>query len=445
MPEHCLQYINASNSVKIFLSIPSISADLDYLKDIKDASQFLIQSMNAIGMDSKVLSAGGNPIVYGHMHISNELPTILIYGHYDVQPPDPIALWNTPPFEPTIIDGKMYARGACDDKAQVYLVLKALELMVKNNQLQCNIKLLFEGEEEIGSKTLETFIENNKPLLKSDAFLVCDTAMESNDQPTLINSLRGICYCEILIEGAPIDLHSGMYGGVVINPLTVLCSIISKLKDDDHNILIPGFYDNITDSQNKVNIETNEDSNQESFYAGEIGYHNFERMTSRPTLDVHGISGGYIGEGPKTVIPSKASAKISMRLVIGQDEEIIFSLLEKYLKSITPKEVSLQLIKLTGSNAIETKTDSIACMAADFALTTVFGQKPTYLKIGGTIPVVSMVKKHLNLDPILMGFGLDSDNIHGPNEHFHIANFFKGIEAVSTFITCYGEQVRLLN
>ncbi|PCJ01362.1 MAG: peptidase dimerization domain protein [Flavobacteriales bacterium] len=425
--------------LKDFLRIPSVSANPAYSDDIYKASKFLISAMEEMGIQAEEFSAGGHPIVYGNIHVNDELPTVLIYGHYDVQPADPIELWDTPPFEPTIRDGKIYARGACDDKAQVYLVLKALETMLADNSLECNIKLMFEGEEEVGSCTLESFICSHKSMLSADAFLICDTFMESENQPAMINSLRGICYAEITVSGAPEDLHSGMLGGVIINPLTVLCSMLGKLKSEDHQILIPGFYDGISNVEDD-DLDFVVDADLASFQAGESGFSAYKRMTIRPTLDVHGVSGGYSGEGPKTVIPSKVSAKVSMRLVEGQDEKIVFSQLENYINLLAPKEVAVQLKKMAGSNAVQTKIDSIACQSADYALETVFGNKPVYQKIGGTIPVVSMVKQHLNLDPILMGFGLDSDNIHGPNEHFHISNFFRGIETVSLFIKTYGQN-----
>ncbi|MCH2225289.1 MAG: dipeptidase [Crocinitomicaceae bacterium] len=425
--------------LKAFLRIPSISADPKYIADIKKASEFLVSAMDEIGINTTTFLSVGHPIVYGTKHIDDSYPTVLIYGHYDVQPADPIDLWDTPPFEPAIRDGKIYARGACDDKAQVYLILKALEAMINQGALHCNVKLIFEGEEEIGSRTLEQFICNNKSLLAADAFLVCDTSMPGINQPALINSLRGICYCEITINGAPEDLHSGMLGGAIINPLTVLCSIIGKLKNDDHRILIPGFYDGI--QENKLNdFNLNPNPKLAPYQTGEVGYTPLEQMTIRPTLDIHGVTGGYSADGPKTVIPSQASAKFSMRLVEGQDEAKIFSLLENYIKTLAPKETSFQLNKLAGSNAVQTDTNSKACKSAELALKSVFNTQPTSMKIGGTIPVVSMIKEHLNLNPILMGFGLETDNIHGPNEHFHLNNFFKGIEAVSLFLNTYGEK-----
>lgn len=425
--------------LKDFLRIPSISADPAYAGEIKKASNFLVSAMKDLNIDTTEYISEGHPIVYGSKHMNDAYPTVLIYGHYDVQPADPIDLWDTPPFDPTVRDGKIYARGACDDKAQVYLILKALESLIAQDALHCNVKLLFEGEEEIGSRTLEEFIACNKSLLSSDAFLVCDTSMPGIDQPALIHSLRGICYCEVTVNGAPDDLHSGMLGGAVINPLTVLCSVLGNLKSDDHKVLIPGFYDGINENKCDVsNFSLN--PTLEPFQAGEAGYTPLEQMTIRPTLDIHGISGGYTADGPKTVIPSKATAKLSMRLVEGQDESAVFSFLEKHINKIVPKETSVNVVKLTGSNAVKTDIDSTACRAANSALETVFGTPPVYMKIGGTIPVVSMIKEHLDLNPILMGFGLDSDNIHGPNEHFHLSNFFKGIEAVTLFLDTYSNK-----
>ena len=425
--------------LKDFLRIPSISADPAYAGEIKKASNFLVNAMKDLSIDTTEYISEGHPIVYGSKHLNDAYPTVLIYGHYDVQPADPIDLWDTPPFDPTVRDGKIYARGACDDKAQVYLILKALESLIAQDALHCNVKLLFEGEEEIGSRTLEEFISSNKSLLSSDAFLVCDTSMPGINQPALIHSLRGICYCEVTVNGAPDDLHSGMLGGAVINPLTVLCSVLGNLKSDDHTILIPGFYDGIKENKSDVS-KFSLDPMLAPFQAGEAGYTPFEQMTIRPTLDIHGVSGGYTADGPKTVIPSKASAKLSMRLVEGQDESAVFSSLEKHINALAPEEVSIELVKVTGSNAVKTDIDSIACRAADSALKTVFGTPPVYMKIGGTIPVVSMIKEHLGLNPILMGFGLDSDNIHGPNEHFHLSNFFKGIEAVTLFLDTYSNK-----
>jgi acetylornithine deacetylase/succinyl-diaminopimelate desuccinylase-like protein len=437
------------NELKEFLKIPSISADSAFKNDIEKAADFLVDALTVVGLDTiSKFYEGGNPIVYAEKIVSADLPTIIIYGHYDVQPADPIELWNTPPFEPTIIDGKIFARGACDDKSQVYLIIKALECLNEQGQYPCNIKLVFEGEEEIGSVSFKQFVLKHKTLLKADTLLVCDTSMPSINKPTLICGLRGISFCEIEVTGAEKDLHSGMYGGTIVNPLFELTKVLSKLKDENEHITIPGFYDNIieTDPLVKKIIEQNT-SISDLFpteltpFLNNIKQHSIaEQMTIQPTLDINGIWGGYIGEGPKTVIPSKANAKLSMRLVAGQNHETITKKLETYLKDSIHSKVKISLTQTAGCNAVNFSPENASTKAASIALETIFGNKPLYTYIGGTIPPVAIMAAELQVTPVLMGFGLDSDNIHSPNESFLLENFFKGIETVTVFLNEYQKQ-----
>lgn len=423
--------------LKSFLSIPSISADSHYKFHVQEAAHFIEQSLSNAGMDyvSKFY-AGGNPIVYSEKKVDEDLPTVLIYGHYDVQPADPIDLWETPPFEPTIKKGKIYARGACDDKSQVFLIVKALEVINHFGDFSCNIKVIFEGEEETGSESLKYFVKKNKELLKADVLLVCDTSMPNENQPSLITSLRGVCYCEIDIIGVKNDLHSGMLGGAIINPIQVICNLISNLKDENNRIMIPGFYDHVLTPDLKEGDLDNL-AFLKDYLVGEKGYSPYQLTTIRPSLDIHGIYGGYSDEGPKTVIPSKASAKLSIRLVEGQEHEIVFNQLQQYLLSMLPKQASMRFEKITGCNAVSVNTDTEAYRAASLALKNNFGALPYGIKIGGTIPVVSLIKQELNVETLLMGFGLDDDNIHAPNESFSINNFFKGINTLIDFFSIY--------
>lgn len=434
------------NELIDFLRIPSISAAPVFKTDIEKAADFLIRALNNSGMDDVTrFYEGGNPIIYAEKIITPELPTILIYGHYDVQPPDPVELWLSPPFEPTIRDGKIYARGACDDKAQVYIVIKALETLSQLNSFPCNIKVLFEGEEETGSLSLIRFIKKNKPLLKADTLLVCDTSMPSINQPALVCGLRGISYCEVEVTGADKDLHSGMYGGTIINPLLELSKLLAMLKDDEQRITIPGFYDNVKEPNTAIKKLINESIRIEELFPPELSLHISptnthtlaEQMTICPTLDINGIWGGYTGAGPKTIIPSCASAKISMRLVPGQDHNKIAALFTSYLKAKAPRQVNVSVKPIAGCNAVYFNPNLNSSIAASRALNRVFGNKPLYLYIGGSIPAVSAIIDTLEAEPLLMGFGLESDNIHSPNESFLLDNFYKGIECVMEFLSEY--------
>ena len=420
--------------LKAFLRIQSISADKKYAGSIEKAADFLIEALESVGIKKCAkYYEGGNPIVFGERIVDLSLPTVLIYGHYDVQPADPIDLWHSDPFEPIIKDEKIYARGACDDKAQVYLIVKAIEILNSLDLSSCNIKIIFEGEEEIGSVSLERFVKNNLEMLQSDTFLVCDTAMQNENQPTLITSLRGILYAEIEVTGVPNDLHSGMLGGPFVNAIQVLCDLISKLKDQDNRILIPGFYDDITPVFDKDYYGTEIPSELKEYIIQEHEFSVKEQIAERPTLDIHGIQGGYNGEGPKTIVPSFASAKLSMRLVEGQDHNKIYTSLLSYLHAPAPAQVQIKLKKIATSNAVNLSEENTAFNNAKSALKNVFHKEAIAVKIGGTIPVVSMIKELLQIEPILMGFGLDSDNIHAPNESFSLSNFYKGIETLVLF------------
>ena len=429
--QHCLSELTE------FLSIPSVSADKNYQAYIERAADFLVDSLTTAGLHKAAKHyADGNAIVYAEKIVDEGLPTVLIYGHYDVQPADPIELWVTPPFEPTIKEGKIYARGACDDKAQVHLIIKALELLNKNAALPCNIKVMFEGEEETGSGSLMRFVSTHQELLAADVLLVCDTSMPSEDKPTLVTGLRGVAYFELEVNGAPQDLHSGMLGGAVINPLQVLCNLLSKLKNEQNQICIPGFYDGVQTNYPSFNMPEIP-QHLKAHLSGEKGYTAAELITVRPTLDINGITGGYTGDGPKTIIPAQASAKLSMRLVEGQDHEQISVSLQNFLQSQTPKQVSLTIKKLAGCNAVTTNTDMPAYQAAKHALEKNFSGEVLNTRIGGSIPVVSFIKDQLHVETVLMGFGLDNDQIHAPNESFSINNYFKGIQTLMDFFENY--------
>lgn len=406
--------------LKAFLRIPSVSARAEYHKHVLEAADFLTDQLSKAGMQRiETFLYGGNPIVYAEKMVSEEFPTVLIYGHYDVQPAEPLELWVSPPFSPEIRNGKIYARGACDDKAQVLLVIKALETMFACGTFPCNVKLIIEGEEEIGSVSLETFIIENKALLQTDSFLVCDTSMPDENHPVLITGLRGICYWELSLTVADEDVHSGMFGGIAPNAADVLCRLIGMMKDANGKVLIPGFYGDMDpiDWQNLTEEE---------------------RLTECPSLDVNGFHSGYIENGPKTVIPAKAFAKISSRLAPGQDYQHVHQCMENYLRENLPEGVCYDLQLLSGHNAVRTQTDTIDYRAAEKALENQFGTFPESKKIGGTIPVVSMMQRHLEVNPLLMGFGLENDNIHAPNERFLVANYYKGMLTLIDFFSRYG-------
>lgn len=426
-----------------WLRIPSVSADSKLKGDVRRAAEYLKEKLIAAGVDhAELFETEGHPIVFAHKIINPSLPTVVVYGHYDVQPPDPLNLWDSPPFEPVIKDGKIFARGSCDDKGQAYMHVKAFETMMKFNALPCNVKFMIEGEEEVGSSHLETFVKENKEKLKGDVILISDTALISLDHPSITAGLRGLSYCEVEVTGPNRDLHSGVYGGAVANPINVLAKMIASLHDENGLITIPGFYDKVAELSaaareaiNKApfNLENYKKEIGIGDIQGEKGFTTVERTGIRPTLDVNGIWGGYTGEGAKTVLPSKAYAKISMRLVPDQDNHEITQLFTKHFQSLAPKSVSVKVTPLHGGQPAVTPTDSAAFRAASAAFVEVFGKAPIPTRDGGSIPIVSLFKKELGLDTVLLGFGLDSDAIHSPNEHYGVKNFLLGIETIVSF------------
>ena len=431
------------------LRIPSISADSAFAGDVRKCAETVAEFLIKAGADNVVLEeTAGYPIVYGEKIIDSSLPTVLVYGHYDVQPSVPNELWHTPPFEPTIKDGKIYARGACDDKGQVFMHVKAFETMMQTQTLACNIKFMIEGEEEVGSSNLGTYCKNNKEKLKADVILISDTAILANDTPSIDVGLRGLSYVEVEVTGPNIDLHSGVYGGAVANPINVLCTMIASLHDENRHITIPGFYDDVLevsvedrDSLARIPFDLEEykkhlDIND---VLGEKGFSTIERTGIRPTLDVNGIWGGYIGEGAKTVLPSKAFAKISMRLVPNQNSDKITELFQKHFESIAPASVKVKVNPHHGGEPVLTPTDSLPFKAASLAMKDTFGVEPIATRGGGSIPIVALFEKELETKTVLMGFGLDTDAIHSPNEHYGIFNYFKGIETIPRFFHHFAE------
>ncbi|MCK0130016.1 dipeptidase [Flavobacteriaceae bacterium F08102] len=435
------------------LKIPSISADSAFSQDVFDMAEAVKKSLEDAGCSKvEICETPGYPIVYGEKIIDPSLPTILVYGHYDVQPPDPINLWNSPPFEPVIKttkihpEGAIFARGACDDKGQMYMHIKALEFMCSTNQLPCNVKFMIEGEEEIGSESLAWFVKNHQEKLANDIILISDTGMISNDQPSITTGLRGLSYVEVEVTGPNRDLHSGIYGGAVANPINVLAKMIASLHDENNHITIPGFYDKVEELSPEERAEMakapfsleqyKKDLDIDAVY-GEKGYTTNERNSIRPTLDVNGIWGGYTGEGAKTVIASKAYAKISMRLVPHQDWKEITQLFKTHFESIAPKGVKVVVTPHHGGQGYVTPIDNIGYKAASMAYAETFGKTPIPQRSGGSIPIVSLFEQELKSKTILMGFGLDSDAIHSPNEHFGIFNYLKGIATIPLFYKYY--------
>jgi acetylornithine deacetylase/succinyl-diaminopimelate desuccinylase-like protein len=425
------------------IRIPSISADSKYKNDVRKAADYIKDKMLEAGADlAKVENTAGHPIVYGEKIIDPSLPTLLIYGHYDVQPADPVELWETPPFEPTIRNGKIYARGSCDDKGQLYMHIKAFETMMNTSTLTCNVKFIIEGEEEIGSNNLELYIKENKDKLAADVVLISDTDILSNDTPSITTGLRGLSYLEVEVTGPSRDLHSGMYGGAVDNPINVLCQMVASLKDHQNRITIPGFYDNVIEftpaerakfAKAPFNLENYKKALDIGDVNGETGYSTIERVGIRPALDVNGIWGGYTGEGAKTVLPSKAHAKISMRLVPNQNSHEITRMFIDHFKSIAPKTVKVKITPHHGGEPAVTPTDSVAFKAAREAFLEGWGKNPIPTMEGGSIPIVSLFEKILGLNTILLGFGLKEDAIHSPNESYGLFNFYKGIETIILF------------
>ena len=440
------------------LKIPSISADPSYSNDVIACANLVADSLKLAGADNiEICKTPGYPIVYAEKIIDNNLPTVLVYGHYDVQPPDPIDLWDSGPFDPVIKktrvhpDGAIYARGACDDKGQFYMHVKAFELMMETNSLPCNIKFMIEGEEEVGSENLSLFVRNNKQRLKADAILISDTGIISNDTPSITTGLKGLSYLEVEVTGPNRDLHSGLYGGAVANPINILCEMIAKMKDRNNHIIIPGFYDDVIELSNEerddiarapFSLDEYKKALDLSDVHGEEGYTTMERTGIRPTLDVNGIWGGYIGEGAKTVIPSKAYAKISMRLVPNQSDKEITKLFTNYFTSIAPKSVKVKVSPHHGGEPYVSPTDTPAYTAASHAMETTYGKKPVPVRSGGSIPIVALFEKELGVKSILLGFGLDSDAIHSPNEHYGIFNYFKGIETIVYFFKKYSDLLK---
>jgi acetylornithine deacetylase/succinyl-diaminopimelate desuccinylase-like protein len=426
-----------------WLRIPSISADSRHKGDVRKAAEFLRDRFKEAGADNiEICETKGHPIVYADKIINAALPTVLVYGHYDVQPADPLNLWDSPPFEPVIKDDKIFARGACDDKGQVYMHVKAFETMMKNNLLPCNVKFMVEGEEEVGSDNLGTFVKENKSRLKADVILISDTALISLEHPSITTGLRGLSYMEVEVTGPNRDLHSGVYGGAVANPINVLCEMIASMHDKDGKVTVAGFYDKVAELSNAEREALNKAPFSLDEYKKELGideikgeknYTTLERTGVRPTLDVNGIWGGYTGEGAKTVLPSKAHAKISMRLVPNQVSAEITELFTKHFKAIAPPYVKVKVTAHHGGEPAVTSTDSRAYKAASKAFEDVFGKKPIPTRDGGSIPIVALFKRELALDTVLMGFGLDTDAIHSPNEHYGVKNFMVGIETIVAF------------
>ncbi|RFP66088.1 dipeptidase [Hymenobacter lapidiphilus] len=435
-----------------WLRIPSVSADPKFHGDVLKAADYLKARFEEVGLDNvELCPTAGNPIVYGEKMVDASLPTVLVYGHYDVQPADPYELWDSPPFEPVIKDEKIYARGACDDKGQVYMHVKALEVMKQAGDFPCNIKIMIEGEEEVGSNNLGIFVRANKEKLKADVILVSDTGMLANDEPSIEVGLRGLSYHEVEVTGPNRDLHSGLYGGAVANPINVLCKMIASLHDENNHITIPEFYNNVTELSAEEREELNRVPHSDDEFKksiglpdvyGEKGYTTVERVGIRPTLDVNGIWGGYTGEGAKTVIASKAYAKISMRLVPNQTSDEITALFQKHFASIAPSGVTVKVKPHHGGEPVVTPTDSVAYKAAADAMETTFGKRPIPTRGGGSIPIVAMFKTELGLDTVLLGFGLDSDAIHSPNEHYGVFNFMKGIETIPHFYHNYAAAMK---
>jgi acetylornithine deacetylase/succinyl-diaminopimelate desuccinylase-like protein len=431
------------------LRVPSVSANSQHQEDTLRAAEVVKESLLAAGAEkAEVCPTPGYPIVYAEKMIDPQLPTVLVYGHYDVQPPEPLELWDSKPFEPVIRktdrhpQGAIFARGACDDKGQMFMHVKALELMTQTDTLPCNVKFMIEGEEEVGSAHLGWFVERNRDKLKNDVILISDTGMLDNDVPSITTGLRGLSYVEVKVSSPNRDLHSGLYGGGVANPNNVLAQMIAKLTDENNHITIPGFYDDVDELNEEeraalakapFSLERYKKALDLKNVQGEAGYSTPERTSIRPSLDVNGIWGGYTGEGAKTVIPAYAQAKISMRLVPNQDPDKITELFKKHFESLAPDSVSVTVTPHHGGEPYVSPIDSDGYRAASRAMEDTFGKKPVPVRSGGSIPIVALFERELGSKSILMGFGLDSDAIHSPNEHFGVFNYFKGIETIPHF------------
>jgi acetylornithine deacetylase/succinyl-diaminopimelate desuccinylase-like protein len=437
------------------LRVPSISADSKYAADVIRTADIIKQRLVEAGADHvEVCETPGYPVVYGEKMIDPALPTVLVYGHYDVQPPDPLELWDSPPFEPVIKktekhpDGAIFARGACDDKGQMYMHVKAFECMMAAKELACNVKFMIEGEEEVGSVNLGWYVKRNREKLACDVILISDTGIIANDIPSITTGLRGLSYLEVEVTGTNRDLHSGLYGGAVANPINVLCSMIASLHDENRHITIPGFYDKVDElsmeersemAKAPFSLENYKKALDLSDIMGEVGYTTNERRSIRPTLDVNGIWGGYTGEGAKTVIASKAYAKISMRLVPDQDPDDITEMFAAHFKKIAPKAVKVKVTPHHGGMPYVSPINTPAYAAASMAMEETYGVKPVPVRSGGSIPIVSLFEQELGVKSILLGFGLDSDAIHSPNEHYGLFNYFKGIETIPLFYKYFAE------
>lgn len=438
------------------LQIPSISADPAYKEDMMKAAEKTRFFIEKAGIPfTEICETDGHPIVYGEKIIDENLPTVLIYGHYDVQPPDPLDLWESKPFEPVIKktevhpNGAIFARGSADDKGQFFMHVKAIEAMIANNALNCNVKFMIEGEEEIGSESLGKFIKENTEKLKNDIILISDTSMIAKDIPSICVGLRGLSYVEVEVEGANRDMHSGVYGGAVPNPINILCDMISSLIDENGHITVPGFYDDVEElsieertemAKIPFDLEEYKKSIGIKDIQGEKGYSTNERTSIRPTLDVNGIWGGYIGEGAKTVIPSKAFAKISMRLVPHQNPNKISSLFKTHFEKIAPPSVKVKCTPHHGGQGYVLPIDNPGYIAAKKAMTTVYGKEALPFRSGGSIPIVALFEQVLDSKSVLLGFGLNSDVIHSPNENYGLDNFYKGIETIPYFYKNFTEN-----
>jgi acetylornithine deacetylase/succinyl-diaminopimelate desuccinylase-like protein len=441
------------SELKDLLRIPSVSTLPQHKDDVRRAAEFIADQMRRIGLENvEIIPTAGHPLVYADWLHASGKPTALCYGHYDVQPPDPLDEWHTPPFEPTIRNGNIYARGAVDDKGQMYMHLKALESLMKahNGKMPINVRLLIEGEEEVGGEGIAKYIREHPDRLKADFALVSDTEMFAPELPTLCVGLRGMVYTELIATGASTDLHSGMYGGAAPNPFVALCQMIAKLKDENGRILIPGFYDTVKEpSAEELKAWHSLPFNEEEYRAhevgskqltGEKGYSVLQRTWARPTLDVHGMPGGFTGAGGKTVIPAKAAAKVSMRLVPDQDPQDIWNKYRNFVNSMVPAGIDIQIKCFSMAEPIVIPTDNHYVRSAMQAMKAVFNRDTVFIRSGGSIPVVADFEKYVKIPSVMMGFGLPDDNLHAPNEKFHIANFYRGIESIIRYFETLGSE-----
>lgn len=438
------------NEMLDLLRIPSVSAKKEHKDDMIRCAEAVQKSLLASGCDkAEVMPTAGHPVVYGEKIVNPSLPTVLVYGHYDVQPPEPLELWHSGPFDPVIKDGKVFARGSADDKGQFYMHIKALEILTQTNSMSTNIKFLIEGEEEVGSPNLGAFVAKHKEMLKADVILISDSSMLSMENPSLDTGVRGLSYIEVEVTGANRDLHSGTYGGAVANPITILAQMIASCHDENNHITIPGFYDDVVVATEAERELLNKAPYDEAAYKedlgvkelwGEKGYSTYERTGIRPTLEVNGIWGGYTGEGAKTVLPSKAYAKISARLVPNQSSAKITEILLNYFTSIAPPGVEVKAELHHGGEPYMTPIDSKGYQAAAKAVEATFGKAPIPVRGGGSIPICSILEKELGIKIIFMGFGLDNDNLHSPNEKYNLENYYKGIETIPYFHQFFGSK-----